>query len=70
MAQTISGGLLTIVCSMEQIIAKLGVEQAGEQVLFFWKVNCLQYIYFLQSTFDDDDVLGEVSCVRGCIMGS
>ena len=34
MAQTISGGLLTIVCSMEQIIAKLGVEQAGEQVLF------------------------------------
>ena len=45
------GGLLTIVCSTEQSIGKLGIEQAGGQVLLFWKVNWkvnyLQYIYFL-----------------------
>ena len=38
-------------CSMEQSIGKLGVEQAEGQVLLFWKVNYLGYIYFLQSTF-------------------
>ena len=50
-ARTIGGGLLTIVHSTEQTIGKLGVEQAGWQVLLFWKVHCFQYIYFLQSTF-------------------
>ena len=52
MVRTIGGGLLTIVCSTEQSVGKLGVEQAGGQVLLFWKVNwkvnCLQYIYFLK----------------------
>ena len=38
-------------CSVEKSIAKLGVEQAEGQVLLFWKVHYLGYIYFLQSTF-------------------